>query len=116
MQLIEPAAAVVPLLVCDVDIELDVERTFDGEPELDVEPGLDAAERAGAALVAIPRASCPSVPSTSVTRCTDPVWTSVAPGTAAATAFAALCCPGGYSTAVAVAASVESTAATAKPA
>ena len=28
---------------------------------------------AGAALVATPRTSCPSVPSTSVTRCTDPV-------------------------------------------
>ena len=70
----------------------------------------------GAALAATPRASCPSVPSTSVTRCTEPVWTRVAPGTAAATAFAALCCPGGYSTDVAVAASVESTAATVNPA
>jgi hypothetical protein len=83
--------------------------------DLGVEAGRELGG-AGAALVAIPRASCPSVPSTSVTRCTDPVWTSVAPGTAAATAFAALCCPGGYSTAVAVAASVESTAATANPA
>src|SRR5690348_9554740 len=73
-------------------------------------------EGAGAALVATPRASCPSVPSTSVTRCTEPVWTSAAPGTAAAIAFAALCCPGGYSTAVAVVASVESTAATVNPA
>src|SRR6185369_910448 len=84
-----------------------------GDVGVEAGRGLDCA---GAAFVATPRASCPSVPSTSVTRCTEPVWTSVAPGTAAAIAFAALCCPSGYSTAVAVAASVESTAATVKPA
>src|SRR6478672_7981110 len=86
-----------------------------GDVVVAAERGPDAAG-VGGALAATLRASCPSVPSTSVTRCTEPVWTRVAPGTAAATAFAALCCPAGYSTAVAVAASVESTAATAKPA
>src|SRR5882762_10387629 len=87
------------------------------EPEVPDEPdepedpdGVDGLDEA------MPLTCTPLAPSTRVTFVTEPVSTSCAPGTRAATALAADCLPSGYSMVVAAVGSVESTMSTWKPA